>query len=72
MDRPKLNSHMALHSDTQKSLAESLGLSLSRLNAKLNQTCGAEFTLSEMMGIVRRYGLTPEEGGAIFFTEEVS
>jgi hypothetical protein len=60
-------SKMKLFGDTQSSLAEALGLSLSRLNAKINETDGAEFVQSEILFIKIRYHLTPEEVDQIFF-----
>ena len=60
-------SKMKLFGDTQPILAEALGMSLSRLNAKINETDGAEFTQSEITAIKIRYHLTAEEVDAIFF-----
>ena len=63
-------SKMKLFGDTQNSLAEALGISLSRLNAKINETDGAEFTQGEIKKIKIRYHLTAEEVDAIFFCIE--
>lgn len=63
----KLESKMALKGDTQSSLATGIGLSRSRLNAKINGKNGAEFSRSEMVKIQERYQLSPEEAGDIFF-----
>lgn len=51
----------------QKVLAEAMGLSLSRLNAKINKSSGAYFTPSEIAFIRDRYNLTEAEANAIFF-----
>jgi hypothetical protein len=67
-----LNSKMALFGDRQEDLANALDLSLSRTNAKINETDGAEFTLSEIKIIKFRYHLTAEEVDAIFFASKVS
>lgn len=67
-----LLSKMKLFGDRQEDLANALGLSLSRTNAKINETDGAEFTLSEIKIIKFRYHLTAEEVDAIFFAEKVS
>lgn len=48
MNKNKFVSVMKLHGDTQESLAEAIGLSVQRMNAKINSTGGAEFTMSEI------------------------
>lgn len=67
-----LISKMKLFGDRQEDLADALGLSLSRTNAKINETDGAEFTKREITIIKFRYHLTAEEVDAIFFAEKVS
>ena len=66
MNKALLRSHMAKRNDTQEDLANYLGISLSRLNAKINETCGAKFKQTEIAFIKKRYGLTPRETDAIF------
>ena len=61
-------SKMKLYCDRQSDIAEHLGISLSRFNAKLNGTDGAEFTSSEIAKIKERYKLTDEEVIEIFFS----
>ncbi len=63
-----LFSKMAQYGDRQEDLAEALGLSLSRLNAKIKRRKDAEFRQNEIMKIIHRYALTPEEVIEIFFT----
>ena len=53
---------------TQRELCCELPLSLSRFNAKLNGARGAEFTLSEIKGIMGALGLTKEEAADIFLS----
>jgi hypothetical protein len=60
---------MKLFGDTQESLSEALGLSLTRTNAKINGTNEAEFTQSEITAIKIRYNLTAEEVDEIFLSE---
>jgi hypothetical protein len=60
---------MKLFGDTQQILADALGLSLSRLNAKINGTDGAEFRMSEIKFFRDRWHLTPEEVDQIFFSK---
>ncbi len=67
MQKPLLAAHMARHEDTQASLAKALGLSLSRLNAKLNGARGATFNQSEIAQIIQRYDLPHEDACEIFF-----
>ena len=63
---------MKLHGETQEDLAKWIGISLSRLNAKLNGTGGAEFSQTEIARIKEKYNLTDEEVILIFFTNDVS
>ena len=72
MNKNMFISKMKLFGDRQEDLANALGISLSRLNAKINETDGAEFTQSEITAIKFRYHLTAEEVDAIFFALKVS
>ena len=63
---------MKKHGDNQSDLAEYIGISLQRFNAKLNGTGGAEFTQGEIQKIKERYNLSDEEVIVIFFTPVVS
>lgn len=72
MNTTLLKSIMTKNNDTQKTLAEFLGLSLSRLNAKINETGGAGFNQHEIAAIVERYHLTGAEAMDVFFAKEVS
>ncbi|GHV06441.1 hypothetical protein FACS1894217_05130 [Clostridia bacterium] len=65
-------SKMKLFEDTNESLAQFIGISQSRLSAKINSWNGAEFTQSEIQKIKDRYNLTVEEMSEIFFTAKVS
>lgn len=62
-----LKSHMARYGDTQKNLADAIGLSLSRLNAKINSAKGAEFTQNEISFIAQRYKLKARDIEDVFF-----
>ena len=64
-----LVSKMKLFGDNQENLAVALDLSLTRTNAKINNTDGAEFTQDEIRTIMNRYDLTPEEVVQIFLIE---
>lgn len=63
---------MAKFGDTQETLAKALGLSLSRLNAKINERDGASFNQNEMSVIISRYSLTQNDAMSIFFADKVS
>lgn len=69
LNKNLLISKMKLHGDTQESLAAYIGLSVQRLNAKINGTAGAEFSQSEIAKIKEKYNLTDEEVIQIFFCE---
>lgn len=66
VDKQKLRSKMALHGDTNATLAEAINISPQRLSAKINETGGAEFTQGEIQGIKERYHLTNDEAADIF------
>lgn len=67
MNKNLFVSKMKLFGDTQEILAAALGMSLSRLNAKINETNGAQFRASEIKFFRDRWHLTPEEVDQIFF-----
>ena len=66
MNRALLRSLMALHGDTNKTLAEALGITEQSLSAKANEN-GTEFKQGEITKIKDRYKLTAAEIDAIFF-----
>lgn len=68
MNKKVLHSFMVTNGDTQDKLAEAMGIARSTLNAKMNETGGREFTLSEISFIRRRYNLTKEQVELCFFT----
>lgn len=72
MNKNMFVSKMKLFGDTQSILAELLGMSLSRLNAKINEIDGAEFWQSEIKFFRDRWHLTAEEVDQIFFAPKVS
>ena len=72
MNKNLLMSVLKKNGDNQSDLASALGLSLSRTNAKINETDGAQFYQSEIATIKNHYKLTAEEVDAIFFTVQVS
>lgn len=67
MNKSLFLSVMVKNQDTQGTLAKAMGLSLSRLNAKINERGGAAFTQTEIAFIIQRYGLTNDEAMEIFF-----
>lgn len=52
---------------TQGDVAEKLGISLSRFNAKLNKTAGAQFSLIEVKAMKELLHLTSDQVDQIFF-----
>lgn len=72
MNKALLASYMARASETQGALARAMGLSLSRLNAKINEARGAAFTQSEIAFIAARYGISNDDACLIFFPREVA
>lgn len=53
---------------TQGDISNKIGLSLSRFNAKINNTGGAEFSLAEVRSLKEFLQLTSEQVDIIFFS----
>ena len=68
MNADMLKGKIKEHAMTQEDVACRIGLSLSRFNAKLNGTGGAEFSLGEVQGIKKLFGLKAEQIDEIFFS----
>ena len=62
-----LKGEIKSHGMTQEDVAKKIGLSLSRFNAKLNNTNGAEFSLGEAMAMIKLFSLDPARVDQIFF-----
>jgi len=71
MNKNLLMSVLAKYGHNQSDLANVLCLSLSRTNAKINET-GAQFTQNEIAAIKNHYHLTAKEIDSIFFASKVS
>ena len=72
MNTNLLKSYIVRYDRIQKNLADAMGISLSRLNAKINECDGAEFTQSEISFMAQRYGLSSADIEAVFFARKVS
>ena len=72
MNKRKLNAVMQLYGESQQDLANYLEMSLSRLNAKINEYRGAQFRQNEIAAIRKHYRLSAEEVNEIFFASTVS
>lgn len=72
MNKALLKAAMAEFGDNQNTLAAAMGISLSRLNAKINERNQAAFTQREISFIKDRYNLSNDRAIAIFFAEKVS
>lgn len=68
MNSQMLKGLIKSYDGNQSVLAEAMGLSLSRLNAKINET-GAEFSQSEIAFIRDRYELSRAQVTDIFFDQ---
>lgn len=66
MDKTLLRSIMVLHGDTNKTLAEYLGISERSVSDKINEN-GTEFKQCEISLIIDRYHLTAQQIKDIFF-----
>ena len=67
MNKLRLRSIMALNGDTNRDLAEALGITEQSLSCKMNEN-GTEFKQGEITKIKDRYNLSPEEVDGIFFS----
>jgi len=56
------------NSMTQTEVSQNIGISLSRFNAKLNNTGGAEFTLGEVRALKELLNLDSTQVEKIFFS----
>ena len=66
MQKNLLKSYIVRYDGSQGVLAKAMGLSLSRLNAKINET-NASFNIKEMCFIRDRYNLNDTDFVQIFF-----
>ena len=66
MQKNLLKSFILRYDGNQGALAEAMGLSRSRLNAKINEKQGS-FSMKEMAFIRERYHLTDDDFIQIFF-----
>ena len=67
MNPNKLKGKMRSFGDRQSDLAKAIGVSATRLNAKINEKDGADFTGKEIKAIIERYSLSDTEAIEIFF-----
>ena len=68
MKKELLRSIMVLHGDTNKDLADYLGITEQSVSNKINEN-GTEFKLGEIRRMRVRYNLTSEQVDQIFFAE---
>ena len=68
MKKEMLRSIMVLHGDTNKDLADFLGITEQSVSNKINEN-GTEFKQGEIRRIRSRYNLTSEQVDLIFFAE---
>ena len=68
MNKELLRSVMALHGDTNKSLAAFLGISEQSVCNKINEN-GTEFRKGEIAKMKDRYNLTCDQIDRIFFAD---
>ncbi len=66
MNANLLKGKMAEYGMTQEDVAKKVGISLSRFNAKLNETGGAEFSLGEVISLVKLFNLSSKQRDQIF------
>lgn len=68
MKKELLRSIMVLHGDTNKDLADYLGITEQSVSNKINEN-GTEFKQGEIRMIRTRYNLTSDQVDRIFFAE---
>lgn len=67
MNKNKLLAVLVEHGETQKTLAEALGIARVTLSRKINESDNAVFTQPEIAAIKNRYNLSDEAVVSIFF-----
>lgn len=72
MNSALLKGKLRAKSMTQEDAAMKIGISLSRFNAKLNNTGGAEFSLGEVRALKSLLELDADDVNSLFFEEKVS
>lgn len=72
MNSSLLKGEIRANDMTQEDIAGKIGVSLSRFNAKLNHTNGAEFSLGEVRALKTVLRLNADKVDAIFFAPDVS
>lgn len=72
MNSALLKGEIRAKSMTQEDVAAEIGISLSRFNAKLNNTGGAEFSLGEVRALKELLSLDAEQMDVIFFDGAIS
>lgn len=72
MNKDLLKGEIRAKAMTQDVVAERIGVSRSRFNAKLNGHKGAEFTLGEVRAMKKLLYLSKDQVDEIFFDEKVS
>ena len=70
LDKNAFKSVLAGHGDSQEDLALELGMSPSTLSAKINGK--QDFKRHEIESIAKRYKLSIQDAGRIFFTDIVA
>lgn len=68
MNKDKLKGQIRSLGMTQGDVAEKIGVSLSRFNAKINETDGAEFSLGEVQALKGLLNLNSDQVDQIFFS----
>ena len=68
MNKQALKGLIVANDGRQETLADAMGLSVSRLSAKINEN-GAEFNKSEIEFIRKRYKMSRKQVMDIFFTD---
>jgi DNA-binding XRE family transcriptional regulator len=68
VNKDKLKGQIRSLGMTQGDVAEKIGVSLSRFNAKINETDGAEFSLGEVQALKGLLNLNSEQVDQIFFS----
>ena len=66
MNKDLLKGTIRIRGMTQEDVAIKIGLSLSRFNAKINETGGAEFSLGEARSLKQILELSSEQFDSIF------
>lgn len=69
---PKFKSYLVEYGIKQEEIADFLGMSREKLNTILNGKRNADFSMSEIVTLSKKFEWSPDDVDRIFFTQNVA